>query len=155
MVIRTYRPEDREVLKDITTRSFQSVTIEHDIEARFGLTNGKDWAYRKRKHIDEDCSANPDGVFVAEIDGRVVGYITTLIEHDTLIGRIPNVAVDTGFHGRGIGRKLIEAALAYFRQQGMAYAKIETLEQNQVGRHLYPSLGFKEVSRQIHYFMEL
>jgi ribosomal protein S18 acetylase RimI-like enzyme len=59
------------------------------------------------------------------------------------------------FHGRGIGRKLIEAALAYFRQKGMAYAKIETLEQNRVGRHLYPSLGFKEVSRQIHYFMEL
>ena len=34
-------------------------------------------------------------------------------------------------------------------------AKIETLEQNPIGRHLYPSLGFQEIARQIHYAMPL
>jgi hypothetical protein len=34
-------------------------------------------------------------------------------------------------------------------------AKIETLDQNPVGQALYPSLGFKEVARQIHYAMRL
>jgi hypothetical protein len=37
----------------------------------------------------------------------------------------------------------------------MTIAKIETLEQNLIGRHLYPSLGFVEVARQIHYAMPL
>ena len=37
----------------------------------------------------------------------------------------------------------------------MTAAKIETLEQNSIGRHLYPSLGFIEVARQIHYAMPL
>ena len=37
----------------------------------------------------------------------------------------------------------------------MQAAKIETLEQNLVGQALYPSLGFKEVARQVHYAMRL
>ena len=37
----------------------------------------------------------------------------------------------------------------------MTVAKIETLEQNVIGRHLYPAIGFVEVARQIHYAMPL
>ena len=37
----------------------------------------------------------------------------------------------------------------------MQVAKIETLEQNPVGQKLYPSLGFVEVARQVHYAMRL
>jgi hypothetical protein len=37
----------------------------------------------------------------------------------------------------------------------MTVAKIETLEQNSIGRHLYPSIGFIEVARQIHYALPL
>ena len=57
--------------------------------------------------------------------------------------------------GQGLGRQLIEHALAHFRATGMTVAKIETLEQNPIGRHLYPSVGFIEVARQIHYVMPL
>ena len=57
--------------------------------------------------------------------------------------------------GKGLGRRLIEHALAHFRSSGMAIAKIETLDQNAVGRHLYPSIGFVEVARQIHYAIAL
>ena len=37
----------------------------------------------------------------------------------------------------------------------MTIAKIETLVQNPVGSHLYPSVGFQEVARQIHFAMPL
>ena len=37
----------------------------------------------------------------------------------------------------------------------MTVARIETLEQNPIGRQLYPSLGFLEVARQIHFAMPL
>ena len=39
--------------------------------------------------------------------------------------------------------------------RGMSVAKIETLEQNPIGQTLYPSLGFVEVARQIHYALRL
>jgi len=155
VVIRPYRPEDREVMKDITVRAFEGVSIDHNIEKRFGLINGTDWAWRKRRHIDWDCDAQPDGVFVAKEGGRLIGYITTRLDRDTKIGLIPNMAVEREYQGKGIGRRLIETAFDFFRRNGMKYAKIETLEQNPVGQHLYPSCGFKEVACQIHFFREL
>jgi len=155
MNIRPYRPEDRETLKAITTRTFGAVSIDGNIEKQFGLLNGTDWAWRKRRHIDADCDAQPDGILVAEDEGRVIGYITTRFDPATKLGWIPNMAVEPGHQGRGVGRRLIEAALDLFRRNGMTHAKIETLDQNQVGQKLYPSFGFKEVARQVHYVMKL
>ena len=48
-----------------------------------------------------------------------------------------------------------EHALQHFRDCGLTHAKIETLEQNATGQHLYTSLGFREVARQIHYVADL
>jgi len=155
MNIRPYRPEDREILKNITTNTFGPVSIDGNIERQFGLLNGTDWAWRKRRHIDADCDAQPDGILVAEDEGRVIGYITTRFDLATKLGWIPNMAVEPGHQGHGVGRRLIEAALDLFRRNGMTHAKIETLDQNQVGQKLYPSFGFKEVARQVHYVMKL
>jgi ribosomal protein S18 acetylase RimI-like enzyme len=59
------------------------------------------------------------------------------------------------FQGKGLGRALLQHAIDFFRRSGMEVAKIETLEQNPIGQQLYPSLGFKEVARQIHFAMRL
>ncbi|HXG23617.1 MAG TPA: GNAT family N-acetyltransferase, partial [Chthonomonadales bacterium] len=106
--------------------------------------------------IAEDCRVQPNGVFVVEDEeGTVVGYVTTRLHPASGIGWIPNLAVDPAHQGRGIGRALLEHALDFFRDRGMVVAKIETLEQNPIGQTLYPSLGFVEVARQIHYAMRL
>ena len=107
------------------------------------------------RHIDEDAAANPGGVFVAESEDEILGYITTAIDRATGKGRIPNVAIVAEARGKGLGRQLIEHALDYFRREGLAYAMIETLEGNEVGNHLYPACGFVEVARQVHFAMEL
>jgi len=39
--------------------------------------------------------------------------------------------------------------------EGMAFAMIETMVNNPVGQHLYPSYGFVEAGRQIHYAVKL
>ena len=65
------------------------------------------------------------------------------------------MAVRAGLRGRGIGRKLIDAALGLFREAGLELARIETLDQNPIGQHLYPDFGFVEVARQIHFAMRL
>ncbi len=57
--------------------------------------------------------------------------------------------------GQGLGRQLITHALDYFRSLGLTHAKIETLDQNAIGQHLYPACGFVEVARQIHYVIAL
>ncbi len=155
MEIRRYRPSDLETLKSITAICFDGVSIDQNIERLYGLVHGKDWRWRKKRHIDDDAEINADGILVAEVDGRIAGYVTTRVDKAAGIGGIPNFAVLPDFQQRGIGRRLLEEAVAYFAAEGLSYARIETLDQNDVGAHFYPDFGFQEVARQIHYIMPI
>ena len=155
MEIRRYRPSDLETLKTITAICFDCVSIDQNIERLYGLVHGKDWRWRKKRHIDDDAEINAAGILVAEVDGRIAGYVTTRVDKAAGIGGIPNFAVLPEFQQRGIGRRLLEEAVAYFAAEGLSYARIETLDQNDVGAHFSPAFGFREVARQIHYIMPI
>jgi len=155
MHIRLYQPSDLEELRRMTIEGFDGTAIDQNVEKSFGILAGHDWRWRKARHVNDDVEANPEGVFVAEENGHVLGYITTRIDREVSKGRIPNLAVDEQARGRGLGRRLIEHALEYFRRKGMAYVMIETMANNAVGQHLYPSCGFVEAGRQIHYALKL
>lgn len=155
MNIRPFQPTDLETLRAMTIAAFDGIAMDQEIERRFGQLGEHDWQWRKARHIDQDCAANPGGVFVAEEDGRIVGYITTVLDREAGKGRIPNFAVEASMRGRGLGRQLIEHALEYFRREGLAFAMIETMTHNPIGQHLYPSCGFQEIGRQIHYALKL
>jgi len=155
MHIRLYQPSNLEELRRMTIEGFDGTAIDQNVEKSFGILAGHDWRWRKARHVNDDVEANPEGVFVAEENGHVLGYITTRIDREVSKGRIPNLAVDERARGRGLGRRLIEHALEYFRREGMAYVMIETMANNAVGQHLYPSCGFVEAGRQIHYALKL
>ena len=126
------------------------------MERTLGAFGSGDWKTRKLSAIAEDCEIQPESVFVAvDTVDFPVGYVTTRLSASSGIGWIPNLAVDPAHQRYGLGRALLEHAISYFRENGMEVAKIETLEQNQVGKQFYPSLGFREVGRQIHYAMRL
>lgn len=159
-MIRKSVESDIERIKEITTICFDGVSIDQNIEKLFGKIGELDWKQRKASHIDENCR---DGeIFVAEEpassdaeDNQIVGYITAQVNRYTKIGWIHNLAVLPDYQKCGIGKQLIETALDYFKSEGMLLAKIETLEQNEVGKYFYPKMGFKEVARQIHYVKPL
>ena len=155
MIIRPFQPGDLARIQQITVDSFEGVSIDRNIQREFGSVAGKDWKARKARDVTGDCEVQPEGVFVAEVGGEVVGYVTTRLDRYSGIGRIPNLAVDARSRGRGAGSELIRHALEWMRRQGMSMAKIETLDQNERGQALYPRFGFREVARQIHYVMPL
>lgn len=158
MRIRSYMPDDLLVLRAITVDGFAGVSIDHGIEQAFGEINGHDWRWRKARHIDFDVARDAAGCFVAVDEGAsdaIAGYVTTWQDPAAGIGHIPNLAVAPAYRNHGLGRLLIEHALAHFRSAGLTHAKIETLAQNSVGNHLYPSLGFVEVARQVHFVAKL
>jgi len=155
MTIRLFQSSDLVELRRMTVEGFDGIAIDQNVEKVLGIVGGRDWRWRKARHVDEDIGANAAGVFVAEADGKVLGYISTSIDREAGKGRIPNLAVDKTARGQGIGRQLIEHALGYFRQEGLAFAMIETMANNPVGQHLYPSCGFIETGRQIHYAVKL
>ena len=152
---RPYRESDMETLRAITAICFDGVSIDQNIERRYGTISGKGWQWRKAGHIGADAAAHPEGIFVCEEEGEVVGYVTARPNPETRIGGIPNLAVLPGHQGRGVGKALIAKAVEYLKAGGMRYVRIETIEQNETATALYPKLGFQEVARQIHYIMSI
>lgn len=153
--IRHYRPADLSILRQITTDSFGGVSLDMALEQKLGRWIERDWKARKADHIDDDVTQNPEGCFVAERDGEILGYITVRLDPLNSRGRIPNMAVVEAARGLGLGRRLIVHALDYMRDAGMKVAQIETMASNAIGQHLYPSCGFEEVARQVHFAMKL
>ena len=154
--IRQFRPDDHQTIREITAEAFDGVSIDQGIENEFGQVNGRSGQGRQKRHGDVDVARDPAGIFVAENeDGELVGAISTWCDHDAGTGHIPNLVIASGYRGQGIGRALIHHALDRFRSEGLTHARIETLVQNEVGRGLYQSVGFREVARQIHFAMEL
>jgi len=70
-------------------------------------------------------------------------------------GHINDMVVDAALRGQGIGRKLVLHVLSVFRQHHMTLARIEALSGNEVGTHLYASVGFELITTQNHYAMRL
>jgi ribosomal protein S18 acetylase RimI-like enzyme len=156
MEIRPFRASDCDTLKAITAEAFAGVSIDQNIEKRFGTFAGHDWRWRKARHIDGDVASPLAAIWIAEDErGEIIGYITTHFDHEAGVGHISNMAIRQGLRGQGIGRKLIEYVLERFRQAGLPMARIETLDQNEIGNHLYMDCGFEPVARQIHYAMRL
>ncbi|HEY7116211.1 MAG TPA: GNAT family N-acetyltransferase [Tepidisphaeraceae bacterium] len=154
--IRAYQATDLARLQEITAQTFGPVSIDRNMETLLGPFGLGDWRDRKVAAIADDCRLQPDGVFVAQDPaGQIAGYVTTRLNPASGIGWIPNLAVDPAHQNKGLGRALLNHAIDFFRRCGMQVAKIETLEQNPIGQTLYPSLGFKEVARQIHFAMRL
>lgn len=81
-------------------------------------------------------------------EGRVVGNVT-LQQADAggFRWRISNVAVAPAYRGRGIGRALMQAALAEIAQRGGSWALLQVRADNQAAYQLYRSLHFEDVSR--------
>lgn len=79
----------------------------------------------------------PDGCFVAELDGVPVGTTTTCIFGD--IAWIAAVLVDESLRGKGIGRALMEHALAFLDGRGIRSVRLDATP---MGRPLYEKLGF-------------
>ena len=90
------------------------------------------------------------GGFVWQADDRVVGNIT--VQRADSYGarwQIANVAVDKDWRGRGIGRALMQAALARIREQRGSWAALQVRTDNPVALRLYEQLGFQPLTEEM------
>ena len=150
--IRTARATDADAIVALIGEVFERAAIDARIAKRLG---GAPWLAVKGAGVRRQLADNPAGCFVAESGGRIVGVVTTSVNRVASRGWIIDLAVSSACQGRGLGRRLLVRALAHFRRLRLHHAKIETLDTNLAGQHLYPQLGFVEVARQVHYAMPL
>ena len=87
---------------------------------------------------------DPDGFLLHEIDGELAGFCWTKIHRNTdpPLGEIYAIAVDPSFHGRGLGRPLTLAGLAWLHRQGLADGLLYVESDNHAAVHVYETIGF-------------
>ena len=88
-------------------------------------------------------------VLVAETDGEVVGYAYAGVEgRDWMALRGPagvlhDIVVDPAHRGRGVGRLLLEAALAFLTERGSPRVVLWTADRNEPAQRLFAKAGFR------------
>jgi ribosomal protein S18 acetylase RimI-like enzyme len=87
------------------------------------------------------------GVFVAEEDGRVIGFASFGPSRDgdagPEVGEIPAIYVDPSAVGAGVGRALLDAAIEALREAGYRRATLWVLEANAHARRFYERAGWR------------
>jgi GNAT superfamily N-acetyltransferase len=83
-------------------------------------------------------SASPEGCFVMECQGNVIGTSAT-ITYDDRFSWIGVLIVDELYRGKGIGTALLERAIQFLDSQKIPTIKLDATPQ---GKPLYEKLGF-------------
>ncbi len=108
-----------------------------DIPAGMRLKTAAGWN-QTTQDWDNVLAVEPEGCWVYEIDGVVVGS-TTAVCFGQDLAWIGMVLVLPEYRGQGIARKLMQHALKYLEERGVRCAKLDATD---MGRPLYEQLGF-------------
>ena len=82
-------------------------------------------------------------VWVAESSDQLVGFITTRLESDEKSLHIIELSVESGQQGKGIGRKLMNAAMEFASKQSLRALTLTTFRDLAFNEKFYQKLGFQ------------
>src|SRR5713226_2115534 len=94
---------------------------ERDIDAAIALTDLEAWGYT-REDFRRLLALSPDGCFAAELAGRVVGVLTTTTYEG--LAFLGAVIVAPELRGKGVGKEMMEAALAHLQATGVRTVRL-------------------------------
>jgi [ribosomal protein S18]-alanine N-acetyltransferase len=86
----------------------------------------------------------------ALVGKKLAGFILSRIAADE--AEILSVAIDAGFQGRGLARRLLNLHLGRLAGYGVRTVFLEVGEANDPAAKLYARAGFREVSRRPNYY---
>jgi GNAT superfamily N-acetyltransferase len=105
-------------------------------------------AYVARTVAEYILDAGAKGrIWIAERDGRLVGC-TAIVLRDENRGQLRWVLVDQSARGLGLGKRLVNNALQFCRENGCKEVFLETTDGLPESQALYDALGFEIVSHE-------
>jgi GNAT superfamily N-acetyltransferase len=98
-------------------------------------------------------------VFVAELDGDLVGVLEVRVVGDHPIFRLKDHGYINGhfvlddYRGSGIGQQLLQAAADWLREhpRGIEFCRVDVIEGDEKGMSIYDELGFNPIEHVYEY----
>ncbi len=137
ITLRTYTPADADEIVTVNARAFahhpeQGAMDRADLDRRMA----SDWF-------------DPAGLFVAERDGRVVGFHWTKVEDG--VGEVYVVGIDPDAQGGGLGTALTARGLRHLFERGLPIVDLYVEGDNAPALKVYRNLGFADHARDTLY----
>ena len=104
--------------------------------------------------LEHECSARDGCVFMAEVDGKVVGFVCAVSatrndspDDPATFAWIHDIFVRPAYRRRGVATALMAAAEAFVRSRGARELRLGVIDRNADARTLYRGLGFRDYLR--------
>lgn len=142
--IRPAQSGDIPVLKEIARLAYQSTRFFNDNNFPEHLCEQLYMTW-----IENSCTGYAQAVWVADPGSGPVGFITCHIANG--LGQIGLVGIHPDYHHQGWGRRLVNAALNWFSDQGCCSVRVVTQGNNLAAQKLYAACGFAIYSVELWY----
>lgn len=148
LVVRRAEPRDADSLVELAR------AVGAEPEGWLITTGGWRTAGDERRYLKAIRRYEHAAVFVAELDGRVVGRLSVARDQHPASPHVADLGlmVAADRRGRGIGRALLDAAVEWARETGIAKLELHVFPWNEPAIRLYERFGFeREGLRRGHY----
>ncbi|MGZ5414115.1 MAG: mycothiol synthase [Aeromicrobium sp.] len=137
VTLRPFATGDEEAIVDVNGRAFahhpeQAAMDRADLDRRMD----SDWF-------------DPEGLFVAELAGKVVGFHWTKVEGQ--VGEVYVVGIDPDAQGGGLGKALTVRGLRHLQERGVPAVILYVEGDNAPALALYRRLGFQDFKKDVLY----
>jgi ribosomal protein S18 acetylase RimI-like enzyme len=153
--VRPFTPDD---LDDVVALSLRAWAPVHaSMAAVLGIeVNARvypDWRAAQESDVRAVCGDGHADVWVADVDGRAVGFVAVVLRDGGATGEIDMVAVDPDHQRRGIGAALTGRALDHIRAAGGTLAVVRTGGDpgHAPARRAYERAGFTALPLVVYY----
>ncbi|WP_027407659.1 helix-turn-helix domain-containing GNAT family N-acetyltransferase [Anoxybacteroides tepidamans] len=133
---------------DVSIRSFQPGDVGYVAYLHGKLYHktygfGRAFEYYVMKGLTEFLGDSEGGdLWVAEVNGEIVGSIG-ITQSSEQIAQLRWFVVDENYQGLGLGKKLMDTAIAFCRKRGYQHVFLWTVSILDTARHLYQKYNFK------------
>jgi len=130
-----------EIIQLNTVNENQALEI-YELSNQLGYTNDPELLFARLKHI---VNLKDHAVFVAQLDGKIVGWLHCLVclrIESPLFVEVAGLVVDENVRGQQIGKKLIETSKTWSRHQNISIMRIRCNVIRTESLQFYQALGF-------------
>lgn len=142
MQIRELKPDDLTMIARVNVDTFREThgAFVPDSFVRDLSYEGAEQRFKRMLRKAEDLST----IFVAEDSGDVIGYAMCGLAREKVLhyqGELYSIYILPQYHGKGIGRRLLNSVSKHLRMQGANSMFVVVFSENISGRKFYEVLG--------------